>query len=206
MENTSSRRGAHRIGEDARFLLPIILSLRAKDDTAGELRALLLTHEGLAQLLLDPATAVSRREHDRVAFGFSFSVVFFFAFRGRGERVGDSQTGASRVKPPPNVEHLGTVAVVHLRAITQPMDARLDPTDPSLFFVSSGGNDADRPLRQTRLLASMSPMAPFETTSKSKSKQVLPPRDHADDEMDKVDVCIRDALTSERAVEKNACR
>jgi hypothetical protein len=74
------------------------------------------------------------------------------------------------------------------------MDARLDPTDPSLFFrlVSSRlapdrENDADPTAPSTRLLTSIVPdRAPFETTSKSKSKskQVLPPHESHADERD----------------------
>ena len=100
-------------GKTLAFLLPIILSLRAKDDTAGGPRALLLTHEGaraaVAWILRPLCRGVNTIR--RVWF-FLFRRFFFFAFddeTNESERRGDR--GRRGIKPPLNVRHPGTVAV-----------------------------------------------------------------------------------------------
>ena len=149
-------------GKTLAFLLPIVCALRSKDDTAGGPRALLLSPtKELAQqshrilrLLCRGVNTIRRVRRSRRSRRLVF-VSFSFRAPGDDETKRASEMTRTRgrrgIKPPLRMS--GTWerwrSNPPSRAITQPMDARLEPTDPRLFSFRSSRLRRRRDARTT---------------------------------------------------------
>ena len=149
-------------GKTLAFLLPIVCALRSKDDTAGGPRALLLSPtKELAQqshrilrLLCRGVNTIrrvrrSRRSRRLVFVSFSFRAPDDDETKRASEMT--RTRGRRGIKPPLRMS--GTWerwrSNPPSRAITQPMDARLEPTDPRLFSFRSSSLRRRRDARTT---------------------------------------------------------